>query len=248
MMRQMRQNTKIIMLVTAAAFVALMVFEWGMDMSGQTAGGDMGRVGSTSVSVQEFNTVRQSIYEQVQQTQESAITSQQEREIDDQAWDQVVNQILIEKELRNRGIRVTDDEIRQAALYDPHPALRNDPQFRTEDGQFNLQAYHDWLRQVAQVDPQVMQTIEAYYRETLPRNKLVRQLTAGIHVSESELWREFRDRNEQVSVRFLSLRPTDRISESDVEVTDAEIESWYQENREDFRVPATADVRYVRLV
>ena len=38
MMRQMRENTKIIMLVTAAAFVALMVFEWGMDITGQSAG------------------------------------------------------------------------------------------------------------------------------------------------------------------------------------------------------------------
>ena len=34
MMRQMRENTKWIMLVTAIAFVGLMVFEWGMDITG----------------------------------------------------------------------------------------------------------------------------------------------------------------------------------------------------------------------
>ena len=49
MMRQMREATKPIMLVTALAFVALMVFEWGMDASGMSAGslGEIGTVGST---------------------------------------------------------------------------------------------------------------------------------------------------------------------------------------------------------
>jgi hypothetical protein len=54
MMRQMRENTKWIMLITALAFVALMVFEWGMDMTGRSgavAGGDIGRVnGESSVT------------------------------------------------------------------------------------------------------------------------------------------------------------------------------------------------------
>ena len=44
MMRQMRENTKWIMLVTALAFFALMVFEWGMDASGRSGVGQ-GNVG-----------------------------------------------------------------------------------------------------------------------------------------------------------------------------------------------------------
>ena len=38
LMRQMRQNTKIIMLACAVAFVSLMVFEWGMDATGRSSG------------------------------------------------------------------------------------------------------------------------------------------------------------------------------------------------------------------
>ena len=44
MMRQMRAATKPIMLVTAGAFVALMVFQWGMDITGQSSGG-LGEIG-----------------------------------------------------------------------------------------------------------------------------------------------------------------------------------------------------------
>ena len=47
MMRQMRENTKWIMLVTALAFVGLMVFQWGMDITGQS-GLSIGEIGSVN--------------------------------------------------------------------------------------------------------------------------------------------------------------------------------------------------------
>lgn len=247
MMRQMRQNTKIIMLVTALAFVALMVFEWGMDMSGQSAGGDMGRVGGTTVSAQYYQQVRRNIYDQVQGSQEDPVSPAQDREIDEMAWDQVVNQILIQEELENRGIQVSNEEIRQAAQFSPPPDFRNAPEFQNEEGQFDLELYRQYLSQAATSDPLLMEELERYYRESIPREKLLRQVTAGIYVTDRELWREFRDRNERVDVRFVSLDPESRVPDGDVEVTDGEVRDFYDENEEQFAVPARAEVRYTYL-
>jgi peptidyl-prolyl cis-trans isomerase D len=242
MMRQMRQNTKIIMLVTALAFVALMVFEWGMDMSGQSSGGDLGRVGRTNVSVLEWQEAQRQLYEQIQASQNEPITSAQSREIDDMAWDQVVNQILIRNELERRGIRVSDQEIRQAARFSPPPQLQGDPSFQT-DGNFDPAKYQAFLQQ-ASADPLFMQQLEAYYRDVIPRSKLVRQVSSGIFVSDAELWRDYRDRNETTRARFLVLEAPSWIGDSDVSVSDAEIEAYYRENRESFEVEASAQVRY----
>ncbi|TVP55044.1 MAG: hypothetical protein EA351_11760 [Gemmatimonadales bacterium] len=247
MMRQMRQNTKIIMLVTALAFVALMVFEWGMDMSGQTAGGDLGRVGSTTVTPQMYQQVQSNIRDQVQRAQEDPISPAQQREIDDLAWNQVVNQILIQMELENRGIRVTDDEIRQAARFSPLPEFREDPQFQDEDGRFDFQLYEQFIAQQMQMNPMLRQELVRYYQETIPREKLLRQVTAGIYVSDRELWRDFRDRNERVDVQFIALSPQNLVADDDVTVTDDEIQQYYRQNEESFRVPASADVRYTYL-
>ncbi len=243
MMRQMRQNTKIIMLVTALAFVALMVFEWGMDMSGQTAGGDVGRVGSTTITAAQYQMVQRNIHDQVQRAQESPISASQNREIDEMAWNQVVNQILIQLELENRGIRVTDDEIRQAARFSPPPEFREMAEFQTEDGQFSLELYHQYLAQAAN-DPFAMQELERYYRETLPRNKLLRQVTAGIYVTDRELWRDFRDRNERIELQYVTIMPSFFVDDGEISVTEDEIEAYYRENRETFEVPARADIRY----
>jgi parvulin-like peptidyl-prolyl isomerase len=242
MMRQMRQNTKIIMLVTALAFVALMVFEWGMDMSGQSGGGDLGRVGSTTVTVAQWQAARSQIFDQVQRSQGEPVSSAQSREIDDMAWDEVVNQILIRHELERRGIRVSDEEIRQAARFSPPPELRQDPSFQT-DGEFDPARYQAFLQQ-ASADPSFLQQLEQYYREVIPRSKLLRQVTSGIFVSDALLWRDFRDQNERVEVEFVAFDARQWIADAQAEVSAREIEEYYRANRGDFEVPATARVRY----
>jgi len=242
MMRQMRQNTKIIMLVTALAFVALMVFEWGMDMSGQSGGGDLGRVGSTNVSVAQWQDARSQLFDRVQRSQGEPVSSAQSREIDDMAWDEVVNQILIRNELERRGIRVSDEEIRQAARFSPPPELRQDPSFQ-RDGQFDMALYQEFLAQ-ASADPMFLRQLEDYYRDVIPRSKLLRQVTSGIFVSDAMLWRDFRDRNERVDVRFVAFDARQWISDADAEVPAREVEQYYRANTSDYEVPGTARVRY----
>ncbi len=246
LMRQMRQNTKIIMLVTALAFVALMVFEWGMDASGRSGGGDLGRVGRTSVSLQAYQNVYRSLYDEVQRSQPQPISAGQNREIEEMAWNEVVNQILIQNELVRRGIRVTDDEILEAARFSPPPQFRSDPAFLDETGQFDLARYQQYLGQAGQ-DPFFLMQLEQYYRDLLPREKLARQVTAGIYITDRELWEIWRDNREEVRVTALLVDPAERIPDSAVDVTREEVEAYYRENREEFWLPARAEVRYVYL-
>jgi len=245
LMKQMRDNTKWIMLVTALAFVALMVFEWGMDITGISSNSpELGRVGSTPVTMDAYQTAYRNLYEQVSRSQSEPITSQQNREIEDAAWNEVVNQILIRQELERRGIRVTDDEIRQAALVAPPPEFQQAAAFQT-DGQFDLAKYQQYIASSA--DDLLLLQLEAYYRDVIPRGKLLRQVTAGIQVSDAKLWRTFRDENETVAVRFVALDPERRIPDDRAAVSRSEIESYYRANREDFRISAAAEVRLVAL-
>lgn len=117
MMRQMREVTKPIMLLAAIAFVGLMVFQWGMDITGQSSGGlgEIGSVNREAVSYDAYMATYRNLYDQVQRGQELPITSQQNKELEDAAFDEVVNSILIRQELRARGITVTNAEISQAA-------------------------------------------------------------------------------------------------------------------------------------
>ena len=239
MMRTMRDNTKWIMMITALAFGALMVFEWGMDITGRTAGlSELGEVDGVPIMYDQYQFAYRNLYEQTQLTQEEAITSDQNLEIEDAAFDEVVTQILIQRELERRGIRVSDDEIRQAARFSPPPQYQTLEAFHT-DGVFDIQKYQDYLATAAE---SALLVLEAYYRDVIPRSKLMRQLSTGIFLPDAALWSAYRDENEQVEVRYLSLDPATRIGDEEVEVTDSEIAAYYRENRDEFAVPSRATV------
>lgn len=248
MMRQMRDNTKWIMLLAALAFGGLMFFEWGMDITGQTAGsmgiyGEIGRVNRTPVSYDAYMASYRYIYDQVQSSQEEPVGNAQNAEIEDQAWDEVVSTILIQQELRRRGIVVTDEEVINAARFSPPPDVQSSPAFQT-DGQFDIVKYQQFI---AGATPEQLMGLEAYYRDVIPRGKLLRQVSAGVHVSDAELWRTYRDENEMASVRYVAFDPLVRVSDDQIEVTADDVSRHYSDNREDFAFPATANAVSVAL-
>jgi peptidyl-prolyl cis-trans isomerase D len=249
MMRQMRENTKWIMLIVAVAFVGLMVFEWGMDLSGrsgaQASGGELGRVNGDIITYDEYRAVYQNLYQQQQAAMESPITSAMNRQIEEAAWDQLVTQRLLQQELRRRGIRVTDGEIREAAMYAPPPELMEAPAFQT-DGQFDPAKYQQFLASPG-LDLQFLQQLEAYYRDMIPRSKLYYQNTAGLYVTDGQLWRMWRDARETATVSYIAFQPDALVQDAEVNVTDQAIRQYYNQHRADFVRPALASVRYVWL-
>lgn len=247
MMRQMRDQMKLIMIVTSVAFVGLMVFGWGMDISGRSGAtnGQLGKVNGQPVSYEEFNTVYRNLYDQQQQAQKTPISAAMTHQLEDAAWQQVVTQKLIEQELQRRGIGVSDQEIREAAKYSPPPDLMKNAIFQT-DGKFDPAKYQRFLASPA-VDNQLLLQLEAYYRELIPRSKLYAQVTAGSYVPESELWSRYQDAHETAKVRFILIDPARVVPAAAITVTDAEIKQYYDSHQDEFKRPANATIEYAAI-
>jgi peptidyl-prolyl cis-trans isomerase D len=247
MMRQMRNNTKWIMLVTAFAFVGLMVFQWGMDITGQSglSIGEIGSVNGTPVSYDAFNQTYRSLFDEIQASQEDPVTTQQVSDLEDAAFDEVVNQILIRQELRRRGIVVTNEELLTAARFSPPPEFQTSPAFQT-DGVFDIQKYQTFLSSPT-IDDLMLLQLEMYYRDVIPRTKLMRQVSSDLYFTNAALWDEYRDRNERISVNFVTLNPAQRVSDEGIPVTPAEVRQYYEDHEEEFALPAQATVRAVVL-
>jgi peptidyl-prolyl cis-trans isomerase D len=244
MMRQMREATKPIMLLAALAFLGLMVFEWGMDITGRSSGGlgEIGRVNGDPVMYDQYMAMYRQLYEQVQSQQEELIGSQQNSEIEDRAFDDLVTQILINQELRRRGITVTNQEVSEAAQFNPPDYLR--PQFLDASGNFDLARYQSFL---GTLPPEQLLILEAYYRDVIPRSKLLRQVTAGIQLSDAELWQAWKDRNQLAEIRYVPMNPATRYPDSEFSISPDEIRAYYRSHQDEFTVPARATIRFVVL-
>jgi peptidyl-prolyl cis-trans isomerase D len=247
MLRAMRRNTKIIMLVVALAFVGLMVFQWGMDISGQSNPqvlGEVGRVNGTPISYQAYNQTYRALTDQARQQKGQALNDQEIDYLGEQAWNQLVTRILVDQELARMGITITDEEVRIAFETSPPPWLMNNELFQT-GGEFDYNKYRDFFSGSA--DPMLLRQIEEYYRDILPRTRLMELVGSGIYVADSELWAMYRDRSEQVQVNYVVLDPELMIADNEVTVTEEDLRRYYDEHIEDFRQPETAEVTMVQV-
>jgi peptidyl-prolyl cis-trans isomerase D len=248
MMRTMRASAKWIMLFLAVAFVGWMVFDVGMDVGGRTGtttSDAVARVNGAKIDLQTYyNAVRLAQDQQREQFGFVPVTLEQQRALDDAVLENLIQEILLAQEFRKRGIRVTDAEVIERARTSPPPELMSVPNFQT-DGQFDFSKYQRYI--ASNADPNLLLSLEARYREEIPRDKLFNQLTSDVYVSTAELWRMYRDVNDSVSVRVMRLLPDDVPLDSQAVVTDEDAMEYYREHQEDFRRPAVAFTSYVSV-
>ena len=106
MLKQMRSNTKWIMIIVVIGFVAMIVFDWGMDITSQRRGVDAGIIGSINGVDISYTDYDQLIRNQTQALSPGQRqTLDQLRQLHSEVWEYIVTQTLIEQEIANRGLK-----------------------------------------------------------------------------------------------------------------------------------------------
>ena len=248
MMRTMRSMAKWIMGVVAVSFVGFMIFEVGMDVSGRGGAGaqaPVARVNGRTITATAFQTALRNEQERIRREQGSAaLTLEEQRALEDQVLEQMIQNILLEQEYARRGISVTEQEIVDAARTTPPPEVLELEQFHT-DGQFDPEKYQRFVASGA--DPQFLLALEARYRDEIPRYKLLQQLTTGVYPSDAQLWQAWRDQHDSVVATILPLAAARVVPDSAVTLTDDELRAYYRANQRAFDRPATAFLSYVTV-
>lgn len=246
MLRTLRQNTKWIFYILALAFVGWMVFDVGMGVTGQGSYGAADvvlKVNGQAVHTTEYQAALQNAYEQFrQQNGFGPLTREDERQIQDQVVDQLIQSLLLREEYQRLGITATEEEIMAAARTSPPPEVMQAAEFQT-NGQFDVTKYQRYL---ATGDRQFLQALEARYREQIPQVKLAQYLTADVYVSDAKLWRIYRDQHDSVTVALVALQPA-LVPDSEAAVSEAAVERYFAAHRDDYKRPAVAYLTYTAL-
>ncbi|MEO7040613.1 MAG: peptidyl-prolyl cis-trans isomerase [Candidatus Elarobacter sp.] len=224
----MRSAARYIWIIIAALFLIGFVFYQQSGLSGEkvTAGTSIATVNHTDINYLDFERASQN---RIRQEQEGAggktLTLDQERRIEDDTFNEMVTNILLEQEYKRRGITVTDAEIQQAALASPPQQLLQSPDFQTE-GQFDFEKYRRFLTSPMAKQQGVLIQLEAYYRDELPKRKLFEQIAGPVYVTDAQLWRAYEDAHDTAQVSYVAFDPA-TIPDSSVHVTDAEMHSYF---------------------
>jgi peptidyl-prolyl cis-trans isomerase D len=244
MMTLLREKTGMVLWVVIFAFIGLIVVEWGADYSGpgqEDVGDAVGVVNGQTISLKDFQGALRQLARQTPQEQRP-----DQGQLVSQVWDGYIRDILLAQEITRLGIEVTDKELAYYTRSSPPPAVQAIEAFQTE-GQFDIGKYTQFIGDPTNLqDPNnqafVMQ-IETMLRQQLLGYKLQRTLMGMVQVSPTEARRRFEEVNEKVRVEYV-YAPSNAVADDAVEVTDADMAAYYQENIADYEHPDQVSLEY----
>jgi peptidyl-prolyl cis-trans isomerase D len=242
MMQAFRNSAKV-----AGAIFALLMLVFvltSVDWSGLGTTTTVGKINGESIDARTYQGFVQQTIDNRQRDLPSSLTLEERNQIEDQVWEQLVENQVLETEYERRGISVTTDEVVQALRNSPPADFRNVPEFQT-DSQFDINKYQRWL--TSSVGAQYLPALEAQYRDQLRRSKLLRVVAADIYLSDAALWEQYRDENEQVKVGLTAIIPRNAVPDSAVQITDQEVTAYFRAHQDDFKRSRTAFLSYVAL-
>ena len=238
MFEGMRKNAKIVIYIVAFVFIAMMAL--GGITSIFNPKPYVGKIAGKKIHYSEYSQYLKNAYAaRVQQNPEEEIDDKVAKEINDQTWNQLVDEILINKEIKRYRIKVTDEDIIQK-LQDPYDDIKAIPDFQT-DSLFDYQKYNEVLLQ----NENFAAWYEMRIRSALPRELLFEEIKSEVQVSETEVEEDYFMKNNTADAKIIFFDPK-KIKE--FEVTDEEVEQYYEDNKDEFKLAPACKYKFVKMV
>jgi peptidyl-prolyl cis-trans isomerase D len=247
-LQQMRTNAKWIWLIVFVTFVGGFLLAESSGLLGRASVSTstvVAKVNGQEIPYLTWANTAQSLAQQQEQSTGRGLTLDERRTVDDQAFNQLVSDVLLQQEYDKRGIRVTDAEIIEAAKFAPPPQFQQSPELQT-DGRFDLAKYQRFLASPGARSQGLLAQLEAYYRTEIPKQKLFQQVAGDVFLSDTRLWQAWRDTHDSAQVSFVAFKPA-VTKELRAKVTDGEMEKYFESHKQEFERQGRGIVSLVEI-
>lgn len=230
-----------IIIIVLVFFVAMIVLQWGADITrSQRADDTVGVIDGEEISYRIFEQYYSNLIRAEQDKTEEELTPAKMDELRDRAWAQLLSDVLLRKEIEKRRITVTDEEVYEFLKLYPPSELQSAPQFMT-DGKFDYQKYINAM--VSPENAPFWAQLELYVQPDLLRSKLQVEIISTVRVTPWEIMEAYLEEKEQAKIGYINIpaasfpTPTEPPSEE-------ESREYYKSHKENYRLSnrATADV------
>ncbi len=148
------------------------------------------------------------------------------------ALESLITQRLMSQAAKELGLDVTEAEVQKAIM--AYPAFQI-------NGQFDLRRYQALLSN----NHMKPEDFETGFTSELLDKKLKQFLFAFLNVTDREVLEYYTFANEKVKIAFVEFVPES--FKKSVKVNDAELEKYFEKNKEQYRVPEKISVSYLEI-
>jgi len=240
-------------LLVAIIGVALLLFVLSdFQRKGSKQSNTIGVIAGEKIAVTEFNKkVDDNSEMQKANSGKENLTAEESYQIRQQTWQQLVNEIVMNKQYDMLGISVSVEELDDLVRgKNPHPYIAQsftDP----KTGQFDQKAVNNFLQNLdnpEMVAPEMKQRyllMEKGIKTDRQSTKYSSLITKGYYVPTALAKRNYIESNSLAQIRITGIS-YQTVSDSLVKVTDADFEKYYNEHSYRFKQDAPArDLEYV---
>jgi parvulin-like peptidyl-prolyl isomerase len=242
MMAKMRSLAPWFIISVGGLFVLFMVLSDSKitDIISQRSN-NIGSVNGDDISYQEFsNLLDQYKQYQVNQTGQEIPESQMEN-FRNSVWQNLVSQKLVQQKIKDLGLNVTDEEVKEALL-GPNPPASVTQYFIDSTGSFNREAYEAAIFNTQNREAIIQ--VEEQVRAELLQQKLRNYINASVVVSEADVLQRFIEQNIKMDAKYV-LIDANNIADSNVTVSDDDLEDYYNENKANYKIDSQRKIKYV---
>ncbi len=219
---------------------ALLVLSLAAGLSGlkKDPKGIVGKIDNKSYTFTEYNGILDNYYN-FWQSREGRLSADRKKELNDRCWDELIGRAIYDKEIKRRGLRITDQQAHDSVIKNP-PAQVKQLDALKKDGKFDLELF----KKALEVDEQFRKSVYSLVKETMIYDRLFSVIKGEVKAKQDSVkgvW--FKDNN-LASARIIyfdySKLPPEQVS-------DAEALTYYGENREKYLKDPARRYYFVKL-
>jgi len=208
----------------------------------------IGKVNGEKIDMTEYNDrITQQENQYQQQSQGQQLSADQQGQLRDQVWQQIVAERVMADMNKKLGVTITEAELNNY-LTGPNPDPLVRQQFTNQKtGVFNPQEVSVAIQQIKN-DPKQKQVWDAFLNNIKERHfnqKVSSLLTGALYVPEFVLNNQIQGMTDVVNAQSVSI-PYSTIADKDADVSDKDINSYIQAHKATFLVPKTTrNIEYI---
>lgn len=199
----------------------------------------LGKVDGKKITLEMYQSKLQDVYARYSESNPNQpIDENARRSLEGSAWQELVDEILWEKQIKKHKIKVSKSDILTEMQNNPPQELMQNESLQT-NGRFDTSKYLSALKN----NPEFFLMMEDYVSSYLPRKRLQEKIQTAAGITIDSLKTEYKKDNDKVSGEILFF---DYNTITDVEVTDAQISEYYEKQKEeDYKKGPATRIKYL---
>ncbi|HOD17286.1 MAG TPA: peptidylprolyl isomerase [Candidatus Cloacimonadota bacterium] len=200
--------------------------------------GIVGKIDNKTYTFEEYNNILNNYYN-YWSAREGKLSAERKKELNDQCWEELIGRTIYDREIKRRGVVVTDQEAYDKAINSTPEQIKQIEALKT-DGKFDVEKF----KKALEMDPKFKESVYSYMKDTMIYDKLFAVLKSQAKAKPDSVRDAWMKNNNTVSAKIIVF---DYNKQPDPSVTDEEALEYYNNNLQNYRKNPARRYRFVKI-